>query len=93
MSWDERDSSSGTTPVGTSDMADIRPDDAEIGFDDATEETGLLESNGHTRHEDSGWTGDDDFAGLPWWRRPSVCPVFRCPREREWRVAHAGSGD
>jgi hypothetical protein len=54
-------------------MADIQPDDAETGFDDATEETGLLQSNGHAPSHDSGWAGDDDFAGLPWWKRPSVC--------------------
>ncbi|KAK4251507.1 major facilitator superfamily domain-containing protein [Corynascus novoguineensis] len=46
--------------------------------DEANETTGLLNGNGahgdctHVAPGASGWTGDDDFAGLPWWRRPSV---------------------
>ncbi|KAK4126197.1 MFS general substrate transporter [Parathielavia appendiculata] len=53
-------------------MADILPSDADTGFANTTEATGLLESNVHARTRDNGWAGDDDFAGLPWWKRPSV---------------------
>jgi hypothetical protein len=26
-----------------------------------------------TPARDDTWTGDEDFVGLPWWKRPSVC--------------------
>ncbi|KAK4103667.1 MFS general substrate transporter [Parathielavia hyrcaniae] len=67
---DQSDSSPGRTPAKPSAMAvDILP-----GHDttEATETTALLESNGHVHDQHGGWAGDDDFAGLPWWKRPSV---------------------
>ena len=46
---------------------------------DASERTPLLARNASAsqeRDEDTttpAWPGEADFAGLPWWKRPSVC--------------------
>ncbi|KAK4155817.1 major facilitator superfamily domain-containing protein [Chaetomidium leptoderma] len=73
--WGESDSSRGST------LTERLPIPEDI--DDTTESTGLLgagagagagaHSNGaHDGTRNDGWEGDADFAGLPWWKRPSV---------------------
>ncbi|KAL2131654.1 hypothetical protein VTI74DRAFT_4781 [Chaetomium olivicolor] len=52
-------------------------EDTDIDTDDAAETTGLLGAGNHGtwthgNREDGSWRGDEHFAGLPWWRRPSV---------------------
>jgi hypothetical protein len=32
---------------------------------------------------DDTWTGDEDFAGLPWWKRPSVCHRLKDPAGKQ----------
>jgi len=83
--WDESESSwSRTTAAGSGSgyLTDERPGDAEIDIDDATEATGLLGAGAHSngthdgtdaRGREGSWTGDAEFAGLPWWKRPTVC--------------------
>jgi hypothetical protein len=68
--WDESESPSwsSTTTAAITDNAN-----------DATETTGLLGVGAGTHSSSSqedrggGWTGQADFEGLPWWKRPSVC--------------------
>ena len=87
--WDGSGSSRGRTAAdGSGDggsLDGVRPGDADFDVDGADETTGLLgagaHSNGdpegadrpHATPRDGSWAGDDDFAGLPWWERPSVC--------------------
>ncbi|KAG7287911.1 hypothetical protein NEMBOFW57_007429 [Staphylotrichum longicolle] len=82
--WDESESSWSrrtATSSGGGYLTDERRRDAEIDIDDATEATGLLStgarSNGTldgtgARGREGSWQGDAEFAGLPWWKRPSV---------------------
>jgi len=69
----------GSPPI---DMVDAE----ELGQDEPTEETSLLDSGSeqqnHEADNDSNdentpkgqtWEGYDDFKGLPWWRTPTVC--------------------
>jgi hypothetical protein len=79
--WDESDSSGAgrrTDGSGNGYIADTHLD-----LNDAGETTSLLgagvhSSNGttdetHAPAEEGGWAGREDFAGLPWWKTPSVC--------------------
>jgi hypothetical protein len=79
----------------TSRLAHLQPDDARISIDDTSESTGLLgrgagaypNGNGAhaTRSADDGWAGDGEFAGLPWWKRPSVCLGWQlCNNSFSW---------
>ncbi len=61
-------------------LAHVQPDEGRVSIDGTTESTGLLGAGAYAngngaahRSADDGWAGDGEFAGLPWWKRPSVC--------------------
>ncbi|KAL2175688.1 major facilitator superfamily domain-containing protein [Thermothelomyces heterothallicus CBS 202.75] len=86
--WDEPDSSQaakreagGSTSGYLADGDDVRLPDPRLDVDEVSETTGLLGAGAHSNGAPggapassggSGWSGDEDFAGLPWWRKPSV---------------------
>lgn len=110
--WDRRDSETASTIVGSENGHRLSEQD------DATEGTGLLSAGAqqHDGAEDSplgesiqrkdSWVGMQEFEGLPWHQRPSVCmrlaktceedvQVLSDARYREEQVArtaHACSG-
>lgn len=63
-----RDMTSSTEEWGTSDASPDRAS-AELSGDGMTEATGLLNESA----PEETWVGYQEFAGLPWWKRPSVC--------------------
>ena len=60
----------------TSATASLRDTLKTNGFtDNATETTGLLApGDGHDAPRKDSWAAMKDFEGLPWYRKPAVCP-------------------
>lgn len=79
--WNGSDLPSGLTArTGSSQtrpfVAGLPGDQGGASADDATETAGLLgaDTRGDEHHnERERWEASEDFEGLPWWKRPSVC--------------------